>query len=127
MTEKLVSRETAVALNDAGFDEYCRTAIHIETGKTSSSSWPDRNSKIIEGFLTCPTLSHACQWLRSKGLHMVVVPDVLCHGNKWVWHLYKMHGKYWKYQESSRVFPDHDSALEAGIIRAIEELKNDNK
>jgi hypothetical protein len=129
---KHVTKETAVLLKEKGFDlpciKYFDDGLHVTNPNGNFYiNWNAKKSRY-----SAPTLYEATEWLRTKGVHVVVQPDGYGISNElfWVSIIWVTHEhlnpqpKILRDTESDRFnfFPTHDEALEAGIVHALKYL-----
>lgn len=120
----LTTFETLKKLKDCGYDEYCHTSMNVETHSISRSSWPERNSTLDKLFISCPTMENICYWLRSKGLHVSIEAENGFSTFRYMLYQLEREKKkeVWNYVDANGSL-DHDTAISAGVSRALMVLK----
>lgn len=113
-----VQKETAQLLKEKGFDVEVRKYYgQHNNGELTIGVFYDYN--LHEYMVSAPDIYTACIWLRTKGVHVSVVPVNL-------WQQWRMFIYIDAYPPQKTRIPDkpmdfatHDLALEAGIIHAL--------
>ena len=134
MKEEHVTYEQAIKLKELGFDwkclyHYSNRGTIFSNSKGNSDGWgvyveelECSYNETNRGFIDAPTLSEAAAWLREvKELHVlphlenVNKPDYVCT-------ITLMRKERIRITDNGRYFPSYESALSAGIDKALELL-----
>lgn len=125
MKEDFVTYEQARKLAELGFDY--ETFIYyqvsngelIDNGLRKDFNWKTRNNPKRCTSISCPTLSQATKWIRTKGLSVQVQLNVAgAHFFSRVWEI-KLYGSI---TEPSKLYSTYEDAQSAGIDKALEIL-----
>lgn len=125
MTEDFVSYELAVKLKKCGFDEPCIAQWSVEPdGKPmllGSTAFVFSDAELKGRDVAAPLLYHAQKWLRSKGIEVYVL--LATDNDRYEWSIYNRNVR--DNIDSSRGddYKTYESALSAGIARALELIK----
>lgn len=122
---KLTDYETAKALKELGFDEVCHYVyMRFPPGDEPESGMAVRqNSELIKDEFTIPELHKAADFLREQyGVHVYAYPI----NSKWDLWRYFIHKRQRNMpQDEAKKYPDHDTALQEGIKKGVEIVKNE--
>lgn len=111
-----VSKETAVLLKDAGYDVACEMC-YDKNGDLQRTELGDCNFNESRYAYSAPTLHEAADWLRSKGVHVSIYPNV--EWQEWMWNVVVKN----EYTCDGELRPTFDSAYEAGIVHGLKYIK----
>lgn len=122
--EQFVSFETAKMLKEVGFNEPCC----YNYDNINGFRWFKIGESTPKGWVPCPTQALAARWLREK--HRIVVdvtfipPSV--NGDVWQYFIGEMDDMVWKgdFEPSDRRYKTYEEALEEGLKRSLELIKN---
>ena len=97
--EDYVSFETAKLLKEKGFDEECYTCYVID--EIQHYDYKSRNSDLITGIISAPTLQMAMKWLREvHNIFICIIPCEVGAGvMDYTYTLYKIDAKNFHFED----------------------------
>ena len=116
--EDYVSFETAKLLKEKGFDEECYTCYVID--EIQHYDYKSRNSELITGIISAPTLQMAMKWLREK--HNIHITTVVENNGNYIGYLYRTTGANIQGWDRRLSKTSYEEACEAAIKYCLENL-----
>ena len=115
-----VTKEQAILLKELGYNVPCTTYWHkhIVHGFVEKDEEEQDFNKIYSWMYSRPSLLAVTDWLRDKGLHVMADP----FEKRWDWNIMIIDTDDFSCSEDY-TYPDHDTALSAGIDAALQILK----
>lgn len=113
-----VQKETAQLLKEKGFD--VETIHHYYEDETiSEDGGLDNYNRYKHHWISAPTLHEAADWLRTKGVHVSVVPVNLWQQWRMFIYLNTYPPQKTRLPEKPMDYKTHDLAIESGIVHAL--------
>ena len=133
MKEEYATYEQAIKLKELGFKDKCNAYYWTEDKAFEcTNSIVHKNSDTCQTVVMAPSLWQAQKWLRDKGMFLMIDPryyqgDAI-NNVKWCFIIQPLDDISGQYRSEcyGRLFDSYESALSAGIEKALE-LLTDNQ
>lgn len=112
---KRVSKEKSILLKDKGYDVACDARYDLDGELQENERLLDHNAFVSHGH-SAPYLHSVTDWMRENGVHVCS----LFISEMWRPCVALLDGNM--VSPISKVYPDHDTALKAGIVNGLKYL-----
>lgn len=126
--EDFVTYEQSVKLKELGFGWECSAYYYMDSKEFRGNISPDNHNYRSEIVASAPTHSQAQKWLREvKNIIIIVEPMYAKNRFAFNYAIFTFKDKPITLEQSYKACINYEQALSAGIDKALEILKTENK
>lgn len=120
MTDKIITKETAILAKEKEFNNGCTCLWGIYDGYEGKHNADNYNQFNGENQFSAPTQTLLVSWIRKNyGIHI----EIYCNASGFGYILTKLNGTVIKEIENDIFFETNEDALEVGLVLALNENK----